>query len=135
MKRFDRLEHPRRYILLKALAAIAFVSLAAIAFVCTTPAELQLGQSTDCATGQVPASSQATAFKTPIKTSGGVEPANKAETVFAAVKGEFNLRPSSVTTEPPFSALTAALRLVTGALEKVGPARIVVVTATIGIRN
>jgi hypothetical protein len=127
MKRFDRLEHPRRYLLLNALAVIVFV--------CTTPGDLPPGQSTDCATGQVPVDSQPTTFKTPIKTGAGVEAANKAEMVFAAVKGNFNLRPSSVTTEPPFSALTAALRLVTGALEKVGPARIVVVTATIGIRN
>lgn len=128
MKRFDRLEHPRRYILLEALAAVAFA--------CATFGELPSSQSNCCVSGQVPANSRPTTFKTSVRTH-GAESANDAGIVFAAVKGDLNLRSSSAMTGSltVVSALTGASRLLTGLLEKGRPARVIVVTATIGIRN
>ncbi|MGB5082033.1 MAG: hypothetical protein WBO23_14955 [Burkholderiales bacterium] len=138
------MDDPRRRALIQALAAgfLSPAGNAAAQLFGTPPGTLPPGRSIHRVSGQVLVNSQPATLATPIRAGDTVETASNGEVIFAVAQDAFILRGASrVTIEapPPASALTTALRLVTGKILSVfgkgRPTRIVTATATIGIRG
>jgi hypothetical protein len=144
MKQSDELDDPRRRVLIRALAAGLFAPAgnAAAQIFGTAPGRLPAGQSIYRLSGGVQVNGQPATLSTPIRSGDTVETAKDGEVIFVVSQDAFILRGGSratVEVQPPASALTSALRLLTGKILSVfgrgRPTRIVTATATIGIRG
>jgi len=144
MKPLGELDDPRRRVLIRALGAglLSPAGNAAAQLFGTAPSKLPPGQSIYRVSGQVLVNKQPATLQTPIRTGDTVETANNGEVIFVVSQDAFILRGGSrmtIEAPPPASALTTALRLVTGKILSVfgkgRPTRILTATATIGIRG
>ncbi len=149
MNRFDRVEDPRRRLLIEALGAgllgagLPFASAFGQSIFGSRPAKLPPGQSVYRITGSATVNGNAATLQTAVRPGDTVATGRDSEIVFVVGGHSMILRGESrlaVEAEPSAAAtlLLSALRLVTGKLLSVSRdsrARIVTPSATIGIRG
>lgn len=151
MNRFDKLEDPRRRLLIASLGAAAAAALApgrasAQNVFGSTPGPLPPGQSIYRLSGTVTVDGQPATLQTPIQAGSTVETGENSEAVFVVGTHAMLLRAQSqlvLQGEPPavpgaLAILISGLRVVTGKLLAVSrntSMRISTATATVGIRG